>query len=179
MRVIVALTLLCATAIAEPAAKPTIEVITLDAQPALARTIRATPDALATAIGGAVLSLIATADQHTLAVVGPPFARYLSRGAQLEVEVGLPVRSASKKAPSKGVRAIELPAGSAATLVFRGRHEDLWRAHAMLDAWLAQNKRKAAGARWEVYVTNPLTTRDPALHETRIIAPLAEIHGGK
>ncbi|MBA3500440.1 MAG: AraC family transcriptional regulator, partial [Deltaproteobacteria bacterium] len=47
-------------------------------------------------------------------------------------------------------------------------------AHAELDAWLAANKRAAVGPRWEVYVTNPITTPDPDAQTTRVYAPLAK-----
>jgi effector-binding domain-containing protein len=154
-------------------ADPPIEVITLDVQPAIAKTITAAPDALSVQIGGAVLALVATADRHGLVISGPPFSRTVSRGARVEVEVGLPVRKAPAKKLDKGVRGVELPAGPAATLLFRGRHQDLPTAHAALDTWLARNEREAASPRWEVYVTNPVTTPDPAAQQTRIVAPLA------
>jgi AraC family transcriptional regulator len=154
------------------AAEPKIEVVTLEAQPAIAKTVKAAPDAVSAQIGNAVMALMTTADRHTLAIAGPPFARWLSRGATIEVEVGLPVRKAPSKQLAGGTRAIELPAGPAATLLFRGRHQDLSNAHAALDTWLAQSKRKPASTRWEVYVTNPVTTPDPAAQQTRIVAPL-------
>ena len=137
------------------------------------RTVKVAPDQLGTAIAGAVMTLLATADRHGLAIAGPPFARYLSRGAQLEVEVGFPIRKATTKQLGKEVRLIELPAGPAATLEFRGRHDDLPRAHAEIDAWLAANKRKPSSARWDVFVTNPIETPDPTKQETRIVVPLS------
>jgi AraC family transcriptional regulator len=166
MRALAIVCLLAGTAVAEPK----VEVVTLQAQPAIAKTVKATPDAVSAQIGNAVMALMTTADRHTLAIVGPPFARWLSRGPTVEVEVGLPVRKAPSKQP-KDASVIELPAGSAATLLFRGRHQDLANAHAALDAWLVRNKRKAT-TRWEVYVTNPVTTPDPAAQQTRIVAPL-------
>jgi effector-binding domain-containing protein len=123
------------------------------------KTIRVKPDALAAAMQQAILGLVASVE----GISGPPFARYRSRGATYVVEVGVPVQ--------KG-RPV-LPAGPAAVLEFRGPHAKLATAHAELDAWLVANKRAAAGARWEVYVTNPITTPDPAAQTTRIYAPLA------
>ena len=177
MRIALLLALLCATAGADPApAAPAakVEVVTLEAQPAIVRTVKAAPDALGSSIAGAVLSLIAAADQHALAIVGPPFARHVAGGKQIELEVGVPVRKApAKQRLGKDIRAGELPAGPAATLLFRGRHDDLPRAHAVIDAWLASHDRKAAAPRWEVYVTNPVQTPDPASQQTRIVVPLA------
>ena len=134
-----------------------VKVQQLAAQPALTKTIKAKPARLAAALQRAILGLVATAD----AVTGPPFARYLSRGATYVVEVGVPVRSGNAT----------LPAGPAAVLEVRGPHDRLGAAHAELDAWLVANKR-TAGTRWEVYVTNPITTPDPAAQVTRIYAPL-------
>jgi len=170
MRIFISLALLCATAVAAPA----IEVIELRAQPALVRTVKAPPEQLGTAMAAAIMTLVGTADRYTLAIAGPPFARYVSRGEQYEVEVGLPIRKApAKRKLGNDARVIELPAGAAATLLFRGPREDLPRAHAELDAWLAAHERSAAGPRWEVYLTNPIETPDPAAQQTRLVAPLA------
>ena len=175
MRSFIVLALLCATAVAapKPESKPTIEIVELKAQPAIVRTVKVAPDQLGTAIAGAVMALIGTADRHVLAIAGPPFARYFARGAQVEVEVGVPIRKAPTKPLGSNVRAIELPAGPAATLVYRGRHDDLPRAHAELDRWLASHERTPNGARWEVYMTSPIETLDPAKQETRIVVPLS------
>lgn len=169
MRVAALLCLLVATA----AAEPEIEVVTLDAQPAIAKTVEATVDTLPSQIGGAIVTLLATAERHALEVSGPPFARRQARAGRFEVEVGLPVRRVPSAKLPKGVRAIALPAGPAATLLVRGRREDLPRAHARLDAWLASTQRKPVGSRWEIYETSPFTTPDPAKQETRIVVPLA------
>jgi hypothetical protein len=136
-----------------------VRVEELPAQPAVIKTIRAKPSELAAKLQTAILSLIATTD----AITGPPFARYLARGKMFVVEVGVPVRK-SKTA---------LMAGPAAVVEFRGPHDKLAMAHTELDAWLVANKRTASGPRWEVYVTNPITTPDPAAQTTRVYVPLA------
>ena len=137
-----------------------VMIVQLAAQPAATKTIRVKPAVLAVKLQQAILSLIATTD----AITGPPFARYLSRGETFVVEVGVPVRTGTTG----------LPAGPAAMIEFHGPHAKLAAAHAELDAWLATNKRTANGPRWEVYVTNPITTPDPAVQTTRVYAPLAK-----
>ena len=154
MRALLLVALLASTATAE------VKVETLAAQSAVTRTIRVSPAKLAAAMQQAILGLVAT----TEGVSGPPFARYVSRGEIYVVEVGLPTKT------GKAV----LPSGPAAVALFRGPHAKLDAAHAELDAWLVANKRKAAGPRWEVYVTNPITTPDPAAQVTRVYAPLAK-----
>ncbi len=148
-----------------------VRIVALQKQPAVVRTVKTNPASLAAEITKAVVSLIASEEFE---ITGPPFARYQTRTDKLVVaEIGVPV----KKKPttlSKELRAIDLPSGPAAELTFTGRHEDLPKANAELDAWLAKEKRKPAGARWEVYLTNPVTTPDPAAQQTKIVVPLAD-----
>lgn len=146
-----------------------VRVVELSRQPAVVRTVKTKPASLAAEITKAVVSLIASDD---FVITGPPFARYQTRtDRRVVVEIGVPVRK-TPTALGKGMRAIELPAGPAAQLTVTGRHEDLPAAHAELDAWLAQQQRTPAGPRWEVYLTNPVTTPDPAAQQTTIVAPL-------
>ena len=147
-----------------------VRVVELQRQPAVVRTVKTTPVSLAAEITKAVVSLISSEDFE---ITGAPFARYQTRTDKLVVaEIGVPVKKAPKTL-RKELRAIELPAGPAAELTLTGRHEDLPKANAELDAWLAKEKRKPAGARWEVYLTNPVTTPDPAAQQTKIVVPLA------
>lgn len=148
-----ALLLLVSSAAAE------VKVQTVAAQRTTSTTIRAKPAQLGAEMQKAILGLVAT----TEGITGPPFARYVSRGETYVVEVGLPTK-AGKTA---------LPAGSVAVVEFRGPHAKLADAHAELDAWLAANKRTAT-TRWEVYLTNPITTPDPAAQVTHVYALLAK-----
>lgn len=148
-----------------------VRVVELTQQPAVVRTVKAKPSTLAAEITKAVVSLIA-ADEFV--ITGPPFARYQTRTPNLVVvEIGVPVRK-TPTTLSRGLRAVDLPAGPAAELTVTGRHEDLPKAHVKLDVWLAHEKREPSGARWEVYLTNPVTTPDPTKQQTRIVVPLAQ-----
>lgn len=148
-----------------------VRVVELTEQPAVVRTVKTKPASLAAEITKAVVALVASDE---FVITGPPFARYEKRtDKQVVVEIGVPVRK-TPKALSKGLRAITLPAGPAAELVVTGRHEDLPKANAELDAWLTKEKRSARGQRWEVYETNPLTTPDPSAQRTRLVVPLAD-----
>ncbi len=159
--------------VARLAAAEPVEVVELAAQPAIAKTLRIRARELPTALPAAIMSLLAVAQRDGLDLAGPPFARYLARGDTLVVEAGLPVRRRPAGKLHGGAVAVELPAGPAATLVYRGPHTQLGTAHAALDAWLASHDRREAGARWEIYLTNPLSERDPGAQQTRIVAPLA------
>ena len=158
------------------AGESSVEVVELAKQRALVITVRAKPEALEGALSKAFFQLVAAAQRHGVTVDGPPFARYLSRGTAKDptiiVEAGLAFRGTPSGTLAPSIRAVTLPAGPAATLEHRGRYQDLPDAHAALDRWLAGHKRTTAGPRWEVYITNPVTTPDPARQQTRIVAPL-------
>ncbi len=168
-----ALALIALLGTARLAAAEPVEVVELAAQPAIAKTLSVRASELPTALPAAIISLLAIAQRNGLDVAGPPFARYLARGDTLVVEAGIPVRRKPVAKLRAGAVAVELPAGPAATVLYRGPHAQLAVAHAALDAWLASHDRREAGPRWEIYLTNPLSERDPGAQQTRIVAPLA------
>lgn len=159
-----------------PGAAPRIELGDLPAQAAVVIEVSARPAGLEGALSRAYLTVFALSQKAGLTIAGPPLARYLSRGSEAEptltVEAGFPV-SGTARGPLGDARLITLPAGPAATLDHRGRREQLVAAHAQLDAWLARERRAPAGPRWELFLTTPLTTPDPAAQRTRVIVPLA------
>ena len=86
-------------------------------------------------------------------VAGPPFARYDMTDDGWDIEGGFPVA-----APIPGAGAVEastLPAGAAATTVHEGSYQELGGAYSALEAWLAENGYRPAGAPWEVYLNDP------------------------
>lgn len=175
MRALVLTLSLCASALAAASPRANVSVVALEAQPTIERTVQAKPGELSGAIAGAVIALMTIAEQNALGVSGPPFAKRWQRGAgSMSVDIGVTIRKdASAIALPPDTRAGRLPAGRAAVLIWKGRHDTLPKAHRELDAWLAANNHKAGGPRWEVFVTNPIQTPDPDAQETRIVAPLA------
>lgn len=159
-----------------PAAAAPIEVTTLAPQPILYVVVRAQPAALADGLQRAFLSLLGSITTTGVDIAGPPLARYASRGTAADptfvVEAALPVKKLPAGTLPAGLRAATLPGGPAATLVVTGPHAGLVDAHATLDAWLATANRTPAGARWEVFLTNPMMTPDPAAQQTRVVVPL-------
>ena len=153
-----------------------IEVTTLAPQPILYVVVRAQPAALADGLQRAFLSLLGSITTTGVDIAGPPLARYASRGTAADptfvIEAALPVKKRPAGTLPAGLRAATLPGGPAATLVVTGPHAGLVDAHATLDAWLATAKRTPAGARWEVFLTNPMMTPDPAAQQTRVVMPL-------
>lgn len=165
-----------ATRPAPPAAAAPIEVTTLAPQSILYVVVRAQPAGLAEGLQRAFLSLLGSITTTGVDIAGPPLARYVSRGTAADptfvVEAALPVKKLPAGALPTGLRAATLPGGPAATLVVTGPHAGLVDAHAALDGWLTTANRTPAGARWEVFLTNPMMTPDPAALKTRVVVPL-------
>lgn len=180
MRVFAILVVLVTAAAAEtprPAKVGAVETLELRAQPAIIKVVRAKPADLAAALQQAYLSLVVVAHKNRLDVSGAPFAIYLSRGTATDpthvVQAGLPLSSAPSAPLGDEIERITLPAGPAAAVVLRGRHDQIGKAHEALDAWLTKARRAPKGPRRELYITNPITTPDPSAQEMRVIAPLA------
>ena len=110
------------------------------------------------------------AQKKAVPLAGPPFARYLTVGrGTFSIEAGLPVAA---PVPGEGsIVASELPRCHAAVAVHVGAYEKLESTHAAVARWLAENHLEA-GAPWEVYLTDPGTTPDPAEWRTEVIYPL-------
>jgi effector-binding domain-containing protein len=109
--------------------------------------------------------------REQLAPVGPPFARYHSFGAEVDLEAGIPV--AKEIAGGGRVQPSSLPGGEVASGMHVGPYEELERTHAELARWLAQSNLAAQGGPWEVYWTDPGLERDPSKWRTEVFQPIA------
>lgn len=159
----------------KPAAEPTLTQ--LSEQAIVRRRVTATPAELEARLREAFFALVGEAMNAKWELAGPPLARYQARGTTAEpefiIDAALPLRTKPRQPAGPGFAIDQLPAGPAATLLHRGRLADLPRSHAMVDAWLSANHRRAVGPRWEVFVTNPVTTPDPNAQQVTIVVPLA------
>lgn len=142
----------------------TIEVVELSPVPAvvLARKVRA--DALGDEIGKAIQRVEAAVTAARVPSAGAPFARYLTMGAEIEVEVGIPLVG-SHSVPT--LRATLLPGGSAATTWHVGPYSGLREAFADLEAWIDEHA-EPAGAPWESY----WTPHDAEPPRTQVVWPV-------
>ena len=126
---------------------------------------------LAKTLGEVLPAVWRFAQQHGVAFAGQPFTRYLSVGlGRVAIEAGLPITSAATGAGE--IVASELPGGAVAVATHVGPYERLAETHAEVQRWLDEHSLEA-GAPWEVYVTDPATTPDPAAWRTDIFYPLA------
>lgn len=104
-------------------------------------------------------------------LVGQPFTRYIEWGpGLLTIEAGLPV--AASPGDGGGVLAAELPGGPVAMTTHSGPYDKLSEAHAAVQVWIEEQGLTAAGAPWEVYVTDPADYPDPKDWKTEIFWPL-------
>lgn len=152
------------------------KVVQLAEQPILRRRIKAKPAELEAKLREAFFAVLGEAMKHRLELTGPPLARYQSRGNAKDptfvVDAALPIRARAGKTLAPGFAFDTLAASKAASLTHRGRLADLPRTHQALDTWIAAKRRRPVGARWEVFVTNPVTTPDPSAQEVTVVVPL-------
>ena len=148
----------------------------LTPQPVLVVRRRIKPADLANTLAEVLGAIFLYAQQNGMALAGQPFTRYIEWGPGLwTIEAGLPVAALKKDAPASGeVRADTLPAGPAATTTHAGAYDGLTGAHAAVQQWIEAQGLKAAGAPWEVYVTDPADFPDPNDWKTDIFWPLAQ-----
>lgn len=106
-----------------------------------------------------------------LAPAGMPFTIYHEMDAErLEMECGMPV--ASPVEGTERVRPGELPAGKVATVTHMGPYEQLGQTWSALMKWMEEEDLQAAGAPWEVYVTDPGEEPDQSKWRTDIFFPI-------
>ncbi|MGI5220027.1 GyrI-like domain-containing protein [Nocardia sp. CA-290969] len=106
-------------------------------------------------------------------ITGPALALYGTATEQtLEITVGFPVDREIR--PDAEVVAGRLPAGRTARLVHHGYFDELGQSWDRLHSWITAQGLSPAGARWEVYLTEPNPHMDPADLRTELnwsIAP--------
>lgn len=156
-----------------PAIKPemTIESTTVKAQNYLA--IR---DTVSIATIGQKLGLYygmigEVMKKQNLNFAGQPFAIYHNDSqTNWDMDAAIPVDKAGK-ADGK-VKPGEIKAGNAVVAHYFGAYEGLGLAHLKIDEWLTSNNKKATGAPWEVYVSDPGVEKDTAKWQTDVYYPI-------
>jgi AraC family transcriptional regulator len=145
-------------------------------QPVLVVRRRIKPADLAKTLAEVLGAIFLHAQQKGMALAGQPFTRYIEWGPGVwTIEAGMPVATLGKDSPrgEAEVRDDTLPGGPAATTTHTGSYDGLFRAHAAVQQWIEAEGLAAAGAPWEVYVTDPADFPDPKDWRTDIFWPLA------
>ena len=143
----------------------------VNAQPYLGMRTKTTIDKIGEIMGpffGEVYGYIQQSGQQP---AGMPFAIYHAMdGRTVDVECGMPV--ASPLAGTERIRPGELPSGTVATVTHLGPYDGLPRTWAALTEWMESQGLAAAGAPWEVYVTDPGAEPDASKWRTDIFFPV-------
>jgi AraC family transcriptional regulator len=159
----------------KPAVPLQISVRDVPAFHALVIRRRITRDEIAAALAECLPTVFGYAQQHGLAITGPPFARYPEVGmGSLVVEGGITIAEPPATALSDGIEAITIPAGRAVVAIHRGPYENLPESYQEIEKWMRAQHMSAAGAPWETYLTDPGERPDPATWETEIVQPMRD-----
>ncbi|GAB3250154.1 AraC family transcriptional regulator [Kineosporia babensis] len=149
-----------------------ISVIELPVTHALVMRRRITRDEIATALAETLPVVFGYAQQHGLAIAGPPFARYPEIGmGSLVIEGGITLAGPPSTQLPDEIDALVIPAGRAVTTIHRGPYDTLPESHQQIGKWMREEGLTADGAPWETYLTDPGDHPDPATWETQIIQP--------
>jgi AraC family transcriptional regulator len=125
---------------------------------------------LATELADIFPRIFALATQKGIALASPPFTRYLELGrGTATIEAGFAVGVPAKA--EGDIVASELPGGAAAVAIHVGPYDRLEDTHGIVATWLEAQKL-AAGAPWEVYVTDPGDKPDPKDWQTEVVYPI-------
>jgi effector-binding domain-containing protein len=89
-----------------------------------------------------------------------------------DFEICVPVERSV--APAGRVKPGQLPAATVARTVYHGDYAGLASAWQEFDAWILAQGRKPGPSLWEVYLTDPSKSPDPATWRTELNRPLAE-----
>jgi len=109
-----------------------------------------------------------------LAMVGPPFVRYVEHSnTHVTVDAGVPLAAdAPPPAEDSALASGTLPGGPAAFTVHKGPYETLGDAHLALDKWMHDQDIIPTSPPWEVYITDPTEVSDPADWVTHLYQPI-------
>jgi AraC family transcriptional regulator len=151
--------------------KPEFGTTQLSAQPILGIRATTTMDKLAQLMGPLFGEVHGYMQRHGQAPAGMPLARYHSMdGDTVDLECAIPV--ASPMAGTDRIQSCELPAGTVATVTHLGPYDNLPGTWAALTEWMKSEGLEAAGAPWEVYVTDPGAEPDQSKWRTDIFFPV-------
>lgn len=140
---------------------------------ALVMRRRISRDEIAAALSECLPAVFAYAQLHGLAITGPPFARYpeVSMGS-LVLESGVTIAAPPPAEPGDGIKAITIPAGTAAVAIHKGPYERLQDTYQAIETWIRDKGLSSAGPPRETYLTDPGEYPDPETWETEIAQPV-------
>lgn len=159
----------------KPAMANAVEIKTLPETPFLFMRRRVDLNEVAEQLAEMLPAVFGYVMEAGLPMAGPPVVRYAEQSAAFAtLEAGIPLAAAAEAPTDRsGIEAGVLLGGPAAVTIHQGPYDTLGEAHAAVDRWIAANGHSAAGAPWEVYLTDPGEVPDPADWQTEVIWPVA------
>jgi effector-binding domain-containing protein len=131
------------------------------------------PKTYAQVLGKGYGEIMQFAKANKLQCKGHPFAIYLKYDTVTMfsvMDMGIPVEKAEK---GKGrVRVETVPAGNAVVAYYFGPYEKTASAYRALDQYCKEGGKVTIGGPREIYVTDPMTEKDPMKVETDIVFPV-------
>jgi len=86
------------------------------------------------------------------------------------MDMGIPVEKAEK---GKGrIRVAKIPPGNAVAAYYFGPYDKIHPVYNALHQYCKESGKVIAGGPWEIYVTDPMTEKDPMKVETDILFPV-------
>ncbi|MEN8705273.1 MAG: GyrI-like domain-containing protein [Nocardioides marinisabuli] len=134
-------------------ATSSIEIVTLEPQPALAVRGDITPEEMPAFFGRAFTGVPGAAAAAGVELVGPPFGLYPSM-------------------PGEAVHDLLLPGGEVAQVLHTGPYDTLGETYAALEAWMREQGLAPAGPPWESYLSDPEAEPDPQQWRTLVCWPV-------
>lgn len=122
-------------------------------------------------IGGAIAAalprLLVHIAAHDTQPTGPPIVIYRKGAdARTEIEIAVPVEA---PLPEIGeIKMTVMPAGPVATTKHVGPYEAIGEAHLALRTWAESHGHQTTGPLWEIYLTDPMSEREPDEYVTDI-----------
>jgi effector-binding domain-containing protein len=113
--------------------------------------------------------------KNNLKAAGAPMAWFRNQKAPYFFEAGIPVNKKGNKTV-KGVQVKDMPAGKVIVAHFYGPYELLSQGYDAIKEFMKENKKVAAGAPYEIYITSHLDKDgkpvDPYKVQTDIVFPI-------
>jgi effector-binding domain-containing protein len=152
---------------------PVITEKVIPEQTALLIRDSAGPKTYSEVMGKGYGEMMAYIKSGNLKMTGPPFAIYLKWDSVTffsVMDLGIPVEKAEK---GKGrIRVEKLPAQNAVVATYFGPYDKTETAYRALDQYCKETGKVETGGPWEIYVTDPMTEKDPMKVQTDIVFPV-------
>ncbi len=146
-----------------------IESVNLPEQPVLFIRTHAAMADLPQTIGTGYHKIMTYMEKLEIEPTDAPYTAYYNLDmANLDVEMGFP--TAKQMIGSGEVKAGVIPAGPAATCLFRGSYQDMGPAYEAMNRWLAENHYRPTGVSYEYYYNSPDEVPESELL-TKIVLP--------